>query len=79
MHNAVALCICACVCLATLTLKCNSGGNNSYRLSCTTVKYSQYNIMLKKCRVNKKQHYCMREQSFHIKSGQEVVHQNSVG
>ena len=25
------------------------------------------NIMLKKCEVNKKQHYCMCEQSFHIK------------
>ena len=65
MHNAVVLCIC--VRLATHMLKCNSGSNNSYRLSCTTVKHSQYNIMLKKCEVNKKQHYCMYEQSFHIK------------
>ena len=31
--------------------------------------------MLKKCEVNKKQHYCMCEQSFHINLGQEVVHQ----
>ena len=67
MHNAVVLCICVCECLATLMLKCNSGSNSSYRLSCTTVKHSQYNIMLKKCEVNKKQHYCICEQSFHIK------------
>ena len=40
MHNAVVLCICVCVCLATLMLKCNSGSNSSYRLSCTTVKHS---------------------------------------
>ena len=66
-HNAVVLCIGVCVCLATLMLQCNSGSNSSYRLSCTTVKHSQYNIMLKKCEVNKKQHYYMCEQSFHIK------------
>ena len=36
----------------------------------------QYNA---ECEVNKKQHYCMCEQSFHIKSDQEVVHQNSIG
>ena len=40
MHNAVVLCICVCVCLATVMLKCNSGGNNSYRLNCTTVKHN---------------------------------------
>ena len=42
MHNAVVLCICVrvCVCLATVMLKCNSGGNNTYRLNYTTVKHS---------------------------------------
>ena len=38
MHNAAVLCICVHECLATLMLKCNSGGNNSYILSCTIVK-----------------------------------------
>ena len=38
MHNAVVLCICVRECLDTLMLKCNSGGNNLYILSCTTVK-----------------------------------------
>ena len=48
MHNAVVLCVC--VCLATLMLQCNSGSNSTYRLSCTTAKHSQYNIMLKSAR-----------------------------
>ena len=35
------LCIlCVCMCLAVLMLNCNSGGNNSYRISCTTSKHS---------------------------------------
>ena len=49
MHNAVVLYIYICLseCFATLMLKCNSGCNNSYRLSCTTVKQMQlvqYNV-----------------------------------
>ena len=47
MHNAVVLYICLSECFATLMLKCNSGCNKSYRLSCTTVKHMQlvqYNV-----------------------------------